>query len=386
MLPVVNGVVGLVRRRGDGGEVYARLLAKHGVDRGDDPGFHADMEFLLREVAAVSGLSALGWFSFCADVEARMLNRVRIRGLHAAHPEIGREAIDAPIVVVGLPRTATTFMHQVLAGAPGSRGPKLWEWSHTDLPLPEKQERKVVGAVAAGMKTVSRLAPGMRVIHLPDAELPDECAFLLPQGEQHLARAPMPGYEEWLRKRDFAPDYEYLHQALQVLQHRRPPARWVLKCPIHLGRLPLVRKVFPDATIVWTHRDPVPVTGSICSLVETSRAMHLRRMGEAERHDVGRMALGAMAGLAARACADRPGIPCSQIIDVPYASVATDPLDAFEALFDRLGLTWNDAEAARVKTLAERGPGGAHRYDIDRYGITETDVDQAFSEYAALGG
>ena len=179
-------------------------------------------------------------------------------------------------MVVGLPRTATTLAHNILAGAPGARGPMLWELMHTSLPFPIAKQRKVIRSVDNAMRMVTALAPAMRDIH-PNGPSARRMRVLPASRRTTPRRAPLPGYEKWLREHDFAPDYRYLKQGLQVLQHGRD-RRWVLKCPTHSGRLDLILKLFPDATIVWTHRDPVTVVGSICSLVETSRAMHLRRL------------------------------------------------------------------------------------------------------------
>lgn len=308
-LPAANLMLRLFQRRTDPDAAYDRLLAKHGIAEADDAAFHRDMRFLLREAAAVPNLSSLGWFSFHGDIEGRMRNRARIRALIAARPQIADEEIRAPIVVLGLPRTATTLTHHILAGAQGVRGPLLWEWMHTALALPDAERDKIVRGVEGAMRMVATAAPAMRVIHLPNATKPDECANFLPHSEGHLARAPMPAYEQWLQTRNHGPDYAYLKQGLQVLQHGRPGARWVLKCPTHLGRLPELMAQFPDATLVWTHRDPVTVMGSICSLIETSRAMHLRRIGDADRHDIGRMALATMSRLVENGRKDRTKIP-----------------------------------------------------------------------------
>ncbi|MCC3762604.1 sulfotransferase [Glycomyces sp. TRM65418] len=384
-LPAINLVLRLFQRRTDPGAAYDRLLDRHDIDEAADPGFHAGMRVLLGQAAAVDNLSPLGWFSFYSDVEGRLRNRARIRGLLDQYPEIRRTPIRAPIIVVGLPRTATTLTHHILAGVKGVRGPQLWELMHTSLALPDHERRQVIRSVDAAMSMVTRLAPAMRVIHPQRATLPDECAFFLPHGEQHLARAPMPAYEHWLRtEHDFAPDYAYLKEGLQVLQYGRPATRWVLKCPTHLGRLPLLMSQFPDATIVWTHRDPVTVMGSICSLVETSRAMHLRRLGDADRRDIGRMALTTMSGLVERARTDRLTIPPAQIIDVPYPLLTADPLAVIEQLYGLLGLRWTDTDAERVASVERRGTGRRHEYGLDQYGVTEADIAAAFGDYAGL--
>jgi hypothetical protein len=368
----------------DANRLIQKILRRNNIREEEDPDFIDDMRFLLREVTRVERLSNLGWFSFYSDIEGRLRNRARVRRILAAHPEIEQAPVVRPIVVVGLPRTATTLAHNILAGALGARGPKLWELMHTSVSLPVPVERRVIRGVDNAMRMVATLAPAMRDIHPQRAERPDECAFFLPHGEQHLARVPLPGYEAWLRERDFEPDYRYLRQGLQVLQHGREARRWVLKCPTHLGRLDLILKLFPDATFVWTHRDPVTVVGSICSLVETSRAMHLRRLQPDDLHDIGRMAVATMSALVDKGRDDRTRIPRHQVIDLRYPELTADPLGAVEKLFGMLGLEWTAADRARVEAATDRGPGRPHEYTLDRYGLDKATVNEAFGDYGRL--
>jgi hypothetical protein len=380
-LPAINAAIRPFTPRRDADRLIAKFLRRNGHD---DLAFVDDMRLLLLEVAEVERLSPLGWCSFVADIQGRLVNRARVRRIIAAHPEVGAEPIVRPIVVVGLPRTATTLAHNILAGAPGARGPKLWELMHTSLALPETVERQVIRRVDNAMRVVASLAPAMRDIHPQAASRPDECAFLLPHGEQHLARAPLPKYEAWLAARDFEPDYQFLKQGLQVLQHGRERRRWVLKCPTHLGRLDLIAKLFPDATIVWTHRDPVTVVGSICSLVETSRALHQRRLTVDDRHDIGRMAISTMSRLVAKGRDDRPQLRPGQVIDLRYPELTADPTGVIERLYGSLGLEWTPADRDRVEAATSRRTGRLHEYTLDRYGLDEARVNEAFGDYGRL--
>ncbi|MCD0444268.1 sulfotransferase [Glycomyces sp. A-F 0318] len=384
LLPAINTALAPFTLRRDPDRFMHRLLERHGIIEAADPAFIDDMRYLLDQVAAVPNLSALGWQSFTGDIGARLVNRERVRRLHTTHPDVGHERIAAPIIVVGLPRTATTLTHHILAGAEGVRGPLLWEWMHTDLPMEPRAERAVIRQVEAAMRMMAFLTPAMIDIHLPEARKPDECAFFLPHTEGHLARAPMPEYEQWLGTRDFSADYAFLKQGLQVLQHRRDEARWVLKCPTHLGHLDLLMEQFPDATIVWTHRDPVTVVASICSLVETSRAMHLRPLDTEDLHDIGRMAVATMSSLVDRGRTARTRIPRGQIIDLPYPKLTADPPGEIQSLYYALGLPWTGRDEMRVLEAERRGPGRRHEYTLDRYGLDEAFVNAAFGNYGNL--
>jgi len=384
LLPAINTALAPFTYRRDPERFMNRLLERHSINEAADPRFIWDMRYLLHQVAAVPNLSPVGWRSFTGDIGARLRNRERVRRLHTTHPDIGHERIVRPIIVVGLPRTATTLTHNILAGAEGARGPLLWEWMHTDLPMGDREQRAVVRKVETAMRMMTFLTPAMLDIHAPQAEKPDECAFFLPHTEGHLARAPMPEYEEWLKTRNFAADYAFLKQGLQVLQHGREARRWVLKCPTHLGHLDLLMEQFPDATIVWLHRDPVTVVASICSLVETSRAMHLRPLGTDDLHDIGRMAVATMSSLVERGRTARTKILRDRIIDLRYPQLTADPLGVIQGLYKALGLPWSSKDEMRVLDAERSGPGRRHKYMLGRYGLDDADVNAAFGDYGKL--
>ncbi|WP_335989996.1 sulfotransferase family protein [Glycomyces sp. MUSA5-2] len=395
LIPVLNALMApSLRSRNNPDRVFWKLLERAGDQAGDHPPMHeADIDGyrrLLAGFATAPGLSGLGWAMARGDVQARIANQMRIEALHAAHPEIGREVIERPIVIVGLPRTGTTVTHKVIAQSAGHRAPALWELMHTSLALPPREEARLVRQIDQVMRLVLRLAPSMRAIHPQAAAGADEDPFLLPHGAQHLARAPMRGYETWCYQRDYTRDYDLLKKAYQVLQHGREPQRWVIKSPTHLANLDQIIRVFPDAQIVWMHRAPVTVMGSICSLVETSWQMHVHRPDPAE---VGQMCLRMLPWMVERARAARtvaPGqgraaVPREQIIDVPYHDVVVDkPHEKMPVLYDRLGAKWTADDAARLGATMARPTKRTHEYAIKWFGLNEDEVEQAFGDYSRV--
>lgn len=344
------------------------------------PEFVDDLRFLLRSFAACPGLSPMGWQSVVSDIGVRLENRLRIDRLIRQLPEIEDEPIENPVIITGLPRTATTLAHNILAASEGHRGPALWELLFTDVDRGEGARRAHIEDTRKMARAFMRLAPAFRVIHPLDAEKPDECNYVLPHGSSHLARADLPGYDRWQRDRDYLPDYRYLKQAIQVLQHGRPRRRWVLKSPMHLAHLPELRTVFPGATIVWTHRDPVAAIGSVCSLVETTQALHVRRP---DPHAIGRTWLELQASAVEQARAVRAEAPAASFVDVPYAWLAKEPHARMPELYERIGATWTDRDTETLDdVLARTRPGRSHEYELSRYGLTAADVGAAFGDYA----
>src|SRR5262249_37292983 len=149
----------------------------------------------------------------------------------------GQEPIDRPVFVVGLPRTATTLTHGVLSLSEQHRCPRLWELLHPDLELADADRRKAVTSARRLGGAINLFSPHFRDIHPMRAEGPDECTLALPHTVMSLGQARMTEYQYWLAERDFVPDYRYLKQIFQVLQHGRRRRRWVLKSPMHTEHL-----------------------------------------------------------------------------------------------------------------------------------------------------
>lgn len=342
-----------------------------------DEAFIEDLRVLLRGYADIDDLTLTGWVTAQQEVTDRLENRLRVRKLHVLNPEIADEPISRPLVVTGLPRTGTTMLQRLLAVPDGHRAPLLHELMHADLPGADHRHRteRIVDAVG-------KAVPAFGAVYDLDAGEPDACVFVLPHGIGHLVRAQPPGYVQWMLDRDCTADYRYLKQTLQVLQHGRPRRRWVLRAPAHLWHLGALMKAFPDAQILWTHRDPATALASLASMTETATAL---TTGRADPHEIGRMWLGLIATGLDRARAARRRLPAYAVVDVPYRDLTDHASRALPALFDRLGAPWGGPERAALEAaLADRGP--RHEYDLARYGLTQGEVDHVLADYQRVFG
>lgn len=344
----------------------------HGEDA-----FVEDMRVLLRGYADIDDLTLTGWVGMQQEVTDRLENRLRVRKLHALNPDIADEPIGRPIVVTGVPRTGTTMLQRLLAVPEGHRSPLMHELMYADLAGADHRRRSE--RVVDGL---GKAVPTFGAVYDMGSEKPDACVWVLPHGIGHLVRAHPPGYVQWMLERDYTPDYRYLRQVLQVLQYGRARRRWVLRAPAHLWNLGALVKEFPDAQIVWTHRDPAAALGSLCSMTETAMAMNTSAI---DAHEIGRTWLGLFATGVDRARAARRRLPAYSVIDVPYRHLTDDSRERLPELFERLGAPWGPAEAAALDAALVARPIG-HRYDLARYGLTEGEVDQVLADYKRTFG
>jgi Sulfotransferase family len=345
-----------------------------------DPGFVADLRVLYTSFLAVPELSFIGLTGIRAELARHLSNRLRVRELLRSHPEIASAPVPRPVFVVGLPRTGTTWLHAQLASAPGHRAPLMWELLDP-CPQPADGPRGPDHRLRNADRMAwlaHRAAPSMRVIHPVDARAPEECVFALPHHMAYRNRARIVGYQDWYTRRDATGDYAYLRQQLQILQWRQPRRRWILKSPFHLWHLDALLRVFPDATIVWPHRDVATVLASWCSLSEVIMRLHNRRV---DLNQLGRDWTQMWSQAMARALRVRSAA-AQQFLDLRYTELAGAPLPALEALFSRLGAELTPGAHQQVASLTRTAPAGpgAHRYSMDRYGLTPEAIRDAFPD------
>jgi hypothetical protein len=362
------------------GLVY-EARAAFGDGEADDTAFD-DLRVLLRAFASASEFTAVGWQTALTDLRIRVENRLRVRRQHRLEPAISREIVHAPVFVAALPRTATALMRGVLARSPAHRAPLLWEMGCTETAQPEAIRHRHFKRTAQHYRTLSRLVPKGDGPSELDPESPGDCAHLLPHSSQHLLRADLPAYREWLANRDFTADYAFLKQALQVLQHRRPPARWVIEAPVNLGRFEAIRAVFPDAVILWIHRDPMTVLGSHCGVVEASWALHQRN---ADPQDIGPVWLAMASKAIERSRRARLTLPRDAIVDVPYEHLVAAPGVWMPWLYERIGARWTETDESNLAQAAA-GPESSrvHEHELARYGVSAANVEAAFGDYPRL--
>ena len=106
----------------------------------------------------------------------------------------------------------------------------------------------------------NRVTPSIGSMHEFAGHLPMECpqvmalSFLSPQWFNSLGQ--VLSYNVYAEKLDIGIAYRYHKRVLKLLQWKNPRRHWVLKAVAHLDALPTVLNTYPDACLVWPHRDP----------------------------------------------------------------------------------------------------------------------------------
>lgn len=320
-----------------------------------------------------------------ASIVATLSERLRVEEWLARHPEILEQRIEAPIMVVGLPRTGTTALSQFLSEDPGFRSIRRWE-STALTPPPDASDAADprIAATAAAFAARDAAMPVLKTMLPLTPGDPSEHGIQLGLTFRNMQLPSLyriPSYQAWLLAADLKPAFEYFGKVLKLLQWRSPAPVWNLKNPPDIFAIDAIDAAFPDARFVWTHRDPADSIPSVCSLVGTIRTAQ----GEAlDKAALGKMQVKYQSEGVRRAMAARDRIGEARFTDMYQRDMSADGIGAVAAVYEGLGLEFTDAFRAHLEArLASRPPGqfGKHRYTLEEFGIELPVLRNAFADY-----
>jgi hypothetical protein len=323
-----------------------------------------------------------------ATIMGALTERLRIEDWSGRHPDVLGQEIRRPVFVVGLPRSGTTALSQFLAEDPAARSLLRWEAMNAiPPPDPALGEDPRLAATRKAFEARDLAMPLYRVMLPVDADDPAEHSPLLGLTFMSM-HVPLvhhaPAYQDWLLQQDLRPAYAYLKKVLQILQSKTGAPHWNLKAPLDIFGLDALVEVFPDARLVWCHRDPAKSVPSNCSLLSMIRTAS----GEAvDKVELGRMKMAVFAEGMRRALAARERIGEARFADVLQRDLVRDTVGTVEKLYGDIGLAFTDAYRARLTGRAtQRGEamaGKAHEYSLEDFGLSLPEIRREFGDYLA---
>jgi Sulfotransferase family len=321
-----------------------------------------------------------------AAIVGALATRLKVTAYLASRPELLARPIERPVFVFGIPRTGTTLLSNLLAADPLRRSPLTWE---IDDPVPPPTPETLYNDPRALKRLEVERAmlvanPEMGKYYRFSAIYPNECLFFMGHDFKNVnweSRGRLPNYRDYLFGAvDMKPAYEYHKRFLQLLQ-ADAPGIWNLKMPSHSLYLSTLLEVYPDARLVWTHRDPLTATSSFCSLIKTG---HMSFIGRVDREWIGENMPWQAVQHVERIMDSRDKLGEVRIIDVHYADLMRDPIATMRTLYGALGdeLT-PEAEARMGAWLADNPQGkfGRHEYKLAEFGRTAEEIRPLFERY-----
>jgi hypothetical protein len=382
-----------------------------GLDRLGLPHTQLDPDGILREARRVTGLTDWGRDDFqeplrrlLETARARQLtgiarfsthqicskavqNRLWIEDYIRRHPEVEDIPIERPVFILGFPRTGTTLLQNLMSQTETLRPLRFWELSapvpaHEDKARDLRIRRRRAETI---VKAAYFIAPEQKHIHQLGVDTAEECWPLFFNAFQVMnydLTAEFRDFGDWMMGRDMVPAYRYYKRQLQILAHHTPTRHFVLKCPEHLWFVGALLEVFPDACVVWTHRDPVASVASYCSLSSLQRRMlygYIDREGIG-RHIRDRFRIGVERAMAARA---RHGDE-SSFFDVDFMELVQDPMAMVHRIQGHFGLPRSEQADAAMRAWLDNGrkdKRGQHRYSADQWGLDAAAIHAEYAPY-----
>lgn len=375
-------------------ELLEQACRQTGLSDFGDEGFLPPLHVLVRSIRDEARLNPIGRMIIRGRFLGILASKLRAREAMRQHPEILELPIRAPIVIAGLQRTGTTMLHRLIAADPRIRALASWEALNPAPKEPTKPTRtrgadpRVRQAVLAE-RGLAYMAPDFFAIHPVEANAPEEEIILLDQSflsTSAEATMRVPSYATWLEHQDHLPAYRGLKRMLQYLQWQRPNERWVLKTPHHLEFLDPLLEVFPDATVVQTHRDPLKTSASFFSMVTHARGIFSDNVDPSE---VAEHWLRKVERMVNRAMGTRERRRDEGFVDVSYYDLIGDPVAEVSRIYEQSG--WRLTEGARAKIEASqkrnrKNRHGMHRYALEDFGLSEREVEPRLAAYRARFG
>jgi hypothetical protein len=342
-------------------------------DFGDDR-WREPFQILLKSLEDDAELNFFGRLMARSDVLIWLKALLGIQAAFAQNPEIADEVIDRPLFIAALPRSGSSILFELLSLDPDLGSPKQWEMMFP-YPPPETATYETDPRIETCqhlIKQWERVAPSFASIHQMDARLPNECIFAQAAcftSEYFPSQFQVPSYITWLAtKADWEYSYSFYKRVLQVLQFRNPRRHWLLKAPSHMNYLPVIFKVFPDARVLFTHRDPVVAQASVTNMMGTLFWIRSDKPMEIAAF-AGMLSPETMAAGLNRTIdwLESGTIPKAQCFSSLYADLIRAPVEAVRMVYEKAGMEFTEQSAQRIRDyLAAKPQGkfGKHAYSV----------------------
>ncbi|OBH60014.1 sulfotransferase [Mycobacterium sp. E2479] len=359
------------------------------ADLDDADGFIDRLRMHVASIEADEGLRQLTRGSLRQRIVRLLRNRLSLTELIQRYPEIESIPIEKPFIVVGMPRSGTTHLVNLIAADPRRRALPYWE-SQDPIPAPG-QGPAICGVDPRYARAKSEhdalmaSAPVVAAMHDRYPEAIEEEVELL---DLDLAsyvlewHARVPDWRDYYLGLDQTRHYAYMRKVLQALTFLRGPHTWVLKSPQHCEQLGPLMATFPDATVAFTHRDPGAVIQSAITMMAYSDRLRRTSIDPQWLLDYWSDRVYRLLSACVR---DRQLVASDRSIDINFHQLGGNEMAVLERLYQCAAVDLPPKVQQRFQRYLDGNPRGKHgriRYELQRhFGISADELRSRFDFY-----
>jgi hypothetical protein len=331
-------------------------------------------------------LTFLGKFLQRTAIERGLENRLKFSEFKKQRPDVFMNKINPPIIILGLPRTGTTFLHRLLAQDPHNRGLYFWELIRPIPSIEGKDHRRILSKIE--YNTYRHLSKQFDHIHVVRDDEYEECIVMLAttfNSGVYYMLAPLYSYVRWSLQADRLKSYDEYSQFLKIYQSQTPGKRLALKAPAHTGAMIEIKRFIPDAMLIQTHRHPVDVCSSVNSLVYSAHCNVVKRLDIRKTMECNLDFLSKEIdrNLFAR---KYHGIEAH---DIMYEEILSGPLNVVKKFYAKAGIELCPEAEEKMKAFIRENrqhKHGGHKYSVNDFGMKASQIIERFEEYMDLTG
>jgi hypothetical protein len=362
-------------------KLICRALQRAGRSSFSDLSFVSPLNRLLKAYAEEADLSFFGRHATRCDLDRCLTNLLRLDAAEEGNPSILSRAIRKPVFITGMPRSASSFLHRLLSFDPANIVPRCWQLLYPYpspsrlLPLDLRKTK-----VGLQLRLFQCMTPGLSRLHHLSADAPQECTDITAQVFQSLRfenTHRIPSYQSWIDRHGHHDAFRFHRRFLQHLDAQTPGRRWVLKSPDHVFSLEAIRAAYPDAIIVFLHRDPLSVVSSCARLAERLRRPFTDRL---DPQEVGHQVSARLHQAADHMMEAAGHLP--RILHLHYGQVVAEPVAAVRTLYRHCGFELSGiAEQRMAAFLARPHRRSVQDRDFSRFGLDAGTLRDRFAGY-----
>jgi hypothetical protein len=362
------------------------IRAVDGYDDFGDPSYLEGLKRLLYSYDHEAHLHRMGKMVAAYQIVGLLASRLRTQRWFEMRPDSATVTIERPIIITGMVRTGSTALHYLMGANPDMQCLQYWLGLHPQPRPPRASWEAATDFQHARIELDMMYRAGknmLEAIHYMTPEGPDESGRILGLGfsdDRFEVVSTVPTYSEWYANTVHRETYALHKRTIQLIGSYEPTTRWLLKYPVHLRNLEALLETYPDACIIWTHRDPADVLPSYVSL-----CAHFRSLFEnsPDRPRIAREQEEAWAQAVERGMNLRKGRE-HQFHDIYFDDFLTDPIGEVAKAYRHFGQPFSQrAKLALTAWRETHKPGqfGTHAYERNDFGQPAAQVHERYASY-----